>query len=185
MTLKNRPKNTVVDHNARMKKKVPAFGHSGFLMESPAALLTAGGRAPTLAAGLLWLAAGLSAGYWVLLAWGQSPVTPVSGVAPVQVTADAAAVARTLGALPANTASNAAPAAPPRYNLLGVVAAGAQDGAALIAVDGQPPRPYRVGAPLDGGLVLQAVTRRTVRLGPALGAPTTVELTLPELAERS
>ncbi len=73
-------------------------------------------------------------------------------------------------------------AAPPRYNLLGVVAVGTQDGAALIAVDGQPPRPYRVGASLDGssGLVLQAVTRSAVRLGPSLGVPATVELTLPE-----
>lgn len=175
----------MVDHNARMKKKVPAFGHSGFLTEGPAALMTAGGRAPTLAAGLLWLAAGLSAGYWVLLAWGQSPVTPITGMAPVQVTADATSVARTLGALPEASVVNAAPAAPPRYSLLGVVAVGSQDGAALIAVDGQPARPYRVGASLDGGLVLQAVTRRTVRLGAALGAPTTVELTLPEETERS
>ncbi|MDO9438361.1 type II secretion system protein N [Hydrogenophaga sp.] len=168
-----------------MKKKVPAFGHSGFLMESPAALLTAGGRAPTVAAGVLWLAAGLSAGYWLLLVWGQSPVTAVSGVAPLQVTAEAAAVARTLGALPTTAVAATAPAAPPRYNLLGVVAVGALDGAALIAVDGQPAQPYRVGAPLNGGLVLQAVTRRTVRLGPSLGAPTTVELTLPEEGARS
>jgi general secretion pathway protein C len=162
--------------------KVPAFGHSGFLMESPAALQTAGRRGPTIAAGLLWLAAGLSAGYWVLLAWGRSPVTPVSAVAPAQVAADSAAVARTLGAVPGAAPTGAvASAAPPRYNLLGVVAVGNRDGAALIAVDGQPPRPYRVGAQLEGGgLVLQAVTRRVVRLGPSLEAPATIELTLPE-----
>ncbi|WP_439606086.1 type II secretion system protein N [Hydrogenophaga sp.] len=166
--------------------KVPAFGHSGFLMESPAALQTAGRRGPTIAAGLLWLAAGLSAGYWVLLAWGRSPVTPVSTLAPAQLATDPVAVARTLGALPAATSAGVvAAAAPPRYNLLGVVAVGAQGGAALIAVDGQPPRPYRVGAPLEGGLVLQAVTRRTVRLGPTLEAPATVELTLPETVNPS
>lgn len=165
--------------------KVPAFGHSGFLMESPAALQTAGRRGPTIAAGLLWLAAGLSAGYWVLLAWGRSPVTPVSTLAPAQVATDPVSVARTLGALPAATSAGVVTAAPPRYNLLGVVAVGAQGGAALIAVDGQPPRPYRVGAPLDGGLVLQAVTRRAVRLGPTLEAPATVELTLPETAKPS
>ncbi|MGE0350688.1 type II secretion system protein N [Hydrogenophaga sp.] len=167
-------------------KKVPAFGHSGFLMESPAALQTAGRRGPTVAAGLLWLAAGLSAGYWVLLAWGRAPVTPVSALTTEQVSADTAAVARTLGALPAvATAAVAANAAPPRYNLLGVVAVGTRDGAALIGVDGQPPRPYRVGAALDGGLVLQAVTRSTVRLGPSLEAPATLELTLPEAAAPS
>jgi general secretion pathway protein C len=166
-------------------KKVPAFGHSGFLMESPAALQTAGRRGPTLAAGVLWLAAGLSAGYWVLLAWGRSPVTPVATLAPAPLPADPAAVARTLGAVPAAVSSGVVAAAPPRYNLLGVVAVGAKDGAALIAVDGQPPRPYRVGAPLDGGLVLQAVTRRSVRLGPTLEAPATVELSLPETAAPS
>lgn len=166
--------------------KVPAFGHSGFLMESPAALQTAGRRGPTIAAGLLWLAAGLSAGYWVLLAWGRSPVTPVSAVAPAQLVADSAAVARTLGAVPGVAPTGAVASAPPRYNLLGVVAAGHQDGAALIAVDGQPPRPYRVGAPLEGGgLVLQAVTRRAVRLGPSLEGPATIELTLPEAAAPS
>jgi general secretion pathway protein C len=161
--------------------KAPAFGHSGFLMESPAALQTVGRRGPTIAAGLLWLAAGVSAGYWVLLAWGRSPVTPVAAMAPAQVVADTATVARTLGALPASVAPGAvAHAAPPRYTLQGVVAVGTRDGAALIAVDGQPPRPYRLGAPLDGGLVLQAVTRRAVRLGPSMDAPASVELTLPE-----
>lgn len=162
--------------------KAPAFGHSGFLMESPAALQTAGRRGPTLAAGLLWLAAGLGAGYWLLQAWGRAPVTPVSAMAPAQTAADTTAVARTLGALPAAVPTGAlVSAAPPRYNLLGVVAVGTRDGAALIAVDGQPPRPYRVGASLDGGLVLQAVTRRTVRLGPSLEAPSNMELTLPEV----
>ena len=163
--------------------KAPAFGHSGFLMESPAALQTAGRRGPTIAAGLLWLAAGLSAGYWVLLALGRSPVTPVSAMAPAQVAADTASVARSLGALPAVASTGAvASAAPPRYNLLGVVAVGTRDGAALIAVDGQPPRPYRLGASLEGGLVLQSVSRRAVHLGPSLEAPASVELTLPETA---
>lgn len=164
--------------------KAPAFGHSGFLMESPAALQAQGRRGPTLAAGVLWLLAGLSAGYWVLLAWGRSPVTPVSAMAPAQVVADNVAVARTLGAVPAAAAPVGAPvsAAPTRYNLLGVVAVGSRDGAALIAIDGQPPRPYRIGASVDGGLVLQSVTRTTVRLGPSLQAPTSVELTVPEVA---
>jgi len=163
--------------------KAPSFGHSGFLMESPAALQTAGRRGPAIAAGLLWLAAGLSAGYWVLLAWGRSPVVPVSAMAPAQVAADTAAVARSLGALPAAVPTGAvASAAPPRYNLLGVVAVGTRDGAALIAVDGQPPRPYRLGASLEGGLVLQSVSRRAVHLGPSLEAPASVELTLPEAA---
>ena len=62
-----------------------------------------------------------------------------------------------------------------------MVAAGDAGGAALIGIDGQPPRPYRVGASLEGGLVLQAVSRRGVRLAPEPGAPgEAFELTLPE-----
>lgn len=172
-----------VDHNARMNK-APSFGHSGFLMESPAALQqSASRRGPALVAGLLWLAAGLSAGYWVLQFMGRSSVTPVVTVATAPATPDPMAVARTLGALPVAAAGSApVAAAPARYVLLGVVATGTDGGAALIAVDSQPPRPYRVGASLEGGLVLQAVTRRTVRLGPSLDAPSSMELSLPEKA---
>ncbi len=162
--------------------KAPTFGHSGFLMESPAVLQqNASRRAPALVAGLLWLAAGLSAGYWVLQFWGRSAVTPVVTVATAPAPPDPMAVARTLGAVPvAAVGASPMPAAPARYVLLGVVATGTENGAALIAVDSQPPRPYRVGAVLDGGLVLQAVTRRTVRLGPSLDAPASMELSVPE-----
>lgn len=140
--------------------------------------------APALAAGLLWLAAGLSAGYWVLLAWGRSPVTPVAAVAAPQPQTDVAAVARALGAAPEAQPVAAAPVAlASRYSLLGVVSRPGQRGAALIALDGQPPRPYTVGAALEGGLVLQSVDRRSVRLGPAPAGPATVELSLPPPAE--
>ena len=138
---------------------------------------------PTVAAGVLWLAAGLSAGYWVLLAWGRTPATPVAAAPMALPVADAALVARALGVLPtvAPTDMAQAPvAAPSRYVLLGVVAVGPAQGAALIGMDGQPPRPYRVGAVLDGGLVLQSVGRSSVRLGPALQGPATVELSLPQ-----
>lgn len=161
-------------------KKAPAFGHSGFLMESPAALQNTSRRGPALVAGLLWLAAGLSAGYWVLQAMGRSPVTPLPVSAPSPIQVDSLAVARVLGAQPVASASPSAPVATgTQYKLLGVAASDA-GGAALIGINGQPPRPYRVGAALEGGLVLQAVSRRSVRLGASMSGPATVELTLPE-----
>ncbi len=143
--------------------------------------LSAPGLAPALAAGLLWLAAGLSAGYWALLAWGRSPVTPVAAVAMAPVGSDAAAVARALGAVaPVATAQAPAPvAASSRYRLLGVVDQSGRNGAALIAIDSQPPRPYTVGATLEGGLVLQSVDRRGAKLGASSAGPATVELSLP------
>ena len=147
--------------------------------------LSAPGLAPALAAGLLWLAAGLSAGYWALLAWGRSPVTPVAAVAMAPVVSDAAAVSRALGAAaPVAAAEALAPvAAAARYRLLGVVDQAGRNGAALIAIDGQPPRPYTVDAVLEGGLVLQSVGRLGAQLGASSSGPTTLELNLPQPAK--
>lgn len=146
--------------------------------------LSAPGLVPALAAGLLWLAAGLSAGYWALLAWGRGPVTPVAAVAMAPAGSDAAAVARALGATaPAVAADTPAPvAASSRYRLLGVVDQAGRNGAALIAIDSQPPRPYAVGAVLEGGLVLQSVSRLGAQLGASSAGPATVELSLPSPA---
>lgn len=93
---------------------------------------------------------------------------------------DPVSVARVLGALPDVAQMPAVPVvASIQYGLSGVAAARPPDGAALISVNGQPPRPYRVGASLEGGLVLQSVSRRGARLGASLNGPATVELTLP------
>lgn len=142
----------------------------------------AGGRWSALAAGLLWLVAGLGAGYWGLRIGGGGPVTPVPATAPAVPRPDVASVARALGAAAPAAAEGgpvlAAPA-PSRWRLLGVVAQPGQQGAALISMDGQPPRPYTVGATLDGGLVLQSVTRQGVRLGPQMGGASTVVLDVP------
>jgi len=135
---------------------------------------------PATLAGLLWLAAGLSAGYWGLQAWGRSPITPVPASASAPPVVDTVLLASALGALSAAAPmAEAAPAAASRYALQGVVAVGTARGAALIAVDGQPARPFRVGAEVTVGLVLQAVTAQQVRLGAAIGEPTALTLEMP------
>jgi general secretion pathway protein C len=76
----------------------------------------------------------------------------------------------------------ASPEPPPdaRFQLLGLFAAQpGRSGVALIAVDGKPPRAFRVGAIVDGGHVLQAVDKRSAMLGPRGGA-TAMTLRLPE-----
>ena len=75
------------------------------------------------------------------------------------------------------------PALASRFRLVGVMAPksperGAEQGIALIAVDGKPPRPYRVGARLDTALVVQSVATRSVAIGPSQGAMV-VRLELP------
>lgn len=79
--------------------------------------------------------------------------------------------------LAAVVAEATAPPPDTRYQLIGVVAprgalGAASGGLAVIAVDGKPPRTYRVGAVIDGPTVLQGVQQRGASLGPRGGAPT-------------
>ena len=71
------------------------------------------------------------------------------------------------------------PAAVSRYQLSGVLASttAGGPGIALIAVDGAAARAVRVGAPVDGDLVLKDVSQGGAALGPANG-PATVLLEL-------
>jgi general secretion pathway protein C len=134
--------------------------------------------------------AGFSVAYWVLRWMGQSPVTPVPVSVPALQPVDTHAVARALGAQRAAAPATTAVQASSRYSLAGVVAPAATgrsspvaegSGVALIAVDGQRPSPYRVGAVLDGRWKVHSVERRSVVLRPVQGAgdgPATT-LTLP------
>lgn len=138
-------------------------------------------RAGTLA---IWFLAAASATWWALRLAG--PVRPAVMVPPaVTLAAEAAvdptAVGRLLGASPVAAAVAPAPGMASRFVLLGVVADRSSQGAALIAVDGKPGRPYRVGSKIDEGIVLQAVEPRKARLGPAAEAETTLVLELPPL----
>lgn len=134
-------------------------------------------RLTTLA---LWALAAASVVAWGLrLAAPASPMTAPAAAAPLAAP-DAQAIARLLGAAPAQgVLASAGPAAGSRYTLVGVLAdRDGTHGAALIAVAGQPAQPFRVGASVDGDLVLQALGRREARLGPA-GAAATLTLALP------
>ena len=77
---------------------------------------------------------------------------------------DVNSLARALGALPDSGPAPAAPAAS-RFSLLGVLAGSTHAGAALIAVDGEPARPFRVGSTVTPGFVLESVAPRRVVLG--------------------
>jgi len=132
----------------------------------------------------VWLLAGFSVAYWALRWMGQDPATPVPVTFAAPSAVDSQAVARALGAQSAvPLAAPVAVNAPSRYELAGVVApVGVVPGAgvALIAVDGQRPSPYRVGAVLDGRWRVHAVERRGVVLHPLQGdasaAPTRLTL---------
>jgi len=92
---------------------------------------------------------------------------------------DAAAVAQALGAVSNQPVAAATPEAASRFALLGVVADADQQGAALIAVDGKPARPFKVGAKVVDGFVLQSVTTRGAALGPDVDGKAALTLQLP------
>ncbi|MCU0772951.1 MAG: hypothetical protein MUC74_00210 [Ideonella sp.] len=139
-----------------------------------------------LSAFVIWGLVSASAVFWLL----RLAIAPVQ--APPQTVAVSSAsvlrgdVSRLLGAPAA-----AAPAAEVvadvsgRFRLIGVMAPRAEaaasgQGIALIAIDGKPARPFRVGSPVDGDLVLQTVSQRAALIGPAQAAAT-VRLELPPL----
>lgn len=141
-----------------------------------------------------WPAALGTTGVWVLAAasvvfWGLRLAAPPESAAPpalvsAPVSVDPAEVAKAFGATTAPVAS-LTPDAGNRFVLLGVVADGDQRGAALIAVDGKAPRPYRVGQQLGDGYVLQSVDLRAAKLGAGPDTPTLLTLQMPKPATAS
>ncbi len=136
-------------------------------------------HAPLATTGLWALAAG-AAVFWALRL--ASPADMVAAPATMprpSVAADTDAVARLLGVLPASSTAPVAPEAAGRFALSGVVADPSRQGAALIAIDGKPPRPFRVGSKVGESYVLQSVGLRSATLGAQADGPAAFTLQLP------
>jgi general secretion pathway protein C len=136
-------------------------------------------HAPLATTGLWALAAG-AAVFWALRL--SSPADAVAAAAAMprpSVTADAEAVGRLLGVVSAQAAAPAAPEAASRFALVGVVADPSNQGAALIAIDGKPPKPFRVGSRVGDNYVLQSVGVRAATLGAQADGPPAFTLQLP------
>ena len=126
----------------------------------------------------VWAAVAFSAVSWGLR-WSASGQMQGSAMAAPQALpdVDTAAAARSLGALPVQVA--AAPSLASRFQLLGVLDGGPNAGAALIAVDGKPAKPFRVGAVVTDGLVLQGTEAKRVSLGAGTDSLPALTLELP------
>ena len=127
---------------------------------------------------LVWALVAFSATSWVLRGTGQDMASsPTIPQAEPALAVDTTATARSLGLVAAGPV--AAPALASRFQLVGVLAGGPSQGAALIAVDGKPAKPYRLGAPVAEGWVLQSVQGRRANLGLGADAAATLTLELP------
>lgn len=120
--------------------------------------------------------------YWGLKVW----VRPASLVAPAVVQQPASFDSQTIvqalggGASPAVAMVTAAPAVS-RFGLVGVVAGRLRAGAALISVDGQEPKPVRVGMLVDNEMVLESVNGRQAVLISSTGTSQKLVLEMPKV----
>jgi general secretion pathway protein C len=145
-----------------------------------------------LSALVIWGLVAATAVFWGLRVLVRAPAAPTYVVAVGDAAATRGDLTRLLGSSPAApTAAAAIPEAASRFRLLGIVApknastgnSPASNGVALIAVDGKMPKAYAVGSRLDGDLVLQSVSLRTVSIAAGQGAPAIkLELPLPTAA---
>ena len=136
---------------------------------------------------LIWAAVAGAAVFWGLHLSGSAPEAPAHAQPAPLAAVVRSDLGRLLGPDPASpSAESQAPLAvaqQSRFQLLGVIAAGSGGSAgwATLAVDGKPPRTFRVGSAVDGSSVLQKVSARGVEIGPRGGAPV-VTLQLSPLA---
>ena len=138
-----------------------------------------------LSAFVIWGLVAASVAFWGLRLLVRSPQAPIHTVAVGDEPVARGDVSRLLGAPPVESVASTAATSPQlsaRFRLTGVMApkVPSAQGVALIAVDGKLPRAFKVGASVDGELVLQGVSLRTASIGPAQGAPAVV-LELPPL----
>ncbi len=129
----------------------------------------------------LWALVAATVVYWGLKISTRTGASDAAPLARTETPADPAAVARLLGASPAVTQGTPVASLSSRFTLVGVVADSAHRGAALIAVDGRPARPFRVGTAVDEGLFLQSVDARRAVLAASSNGPAVLTLELPSL----
>jgi general secretion pathway protein C len=161
----------MMNHNPLMLSQRPSFAN----------VFSASSRVVLPAASLLvWGAVAFSAVTWGLR-WSATGAAPSNAIAAAQALpeVDVSAAARSLGAVPVPVQAAAAPTLASRFQLQGVMAGGPDAGAALISVDGKPAKPYRVGAVVADGLVLQLAQGRRISLGVAIDGPQALVLELP------
>jgi general secretion pathway protein C len=132
----------------------------------------------------IWALVAASTAFWAIKIFAAARPVPPGAQAPQAVVANGP-MERLFGAVVVPTTP--VPQAPPessRFQLVGVIAPPAgssQGGYAVISLDNQPARTWRVGATVEGNTALLAVSKRGAEFGPP-GGPTAFTLQLPEPA---
>ena len=118
---------------------------------------------PSALAALIWAAVAGGVVYWGLLLTAPAAL-PVVGLAsaPMASFQSLPTVAKALGH--ATSVPQAPTPSSSQFKLLGVIASTKGLGSALIAVDGQPPKAYRVGQEVSEGVKLVSLAPKQARL---------------------
>ena len=129
---------------------------------------------------LVWLLVGLCAAYWAFKFVTTKPVEATAALAAPTVVIDSKAVGRLLGATDNIAVKAINTPASTKFVLFGLANSAGGQGYALIALDGKPAKPYRVGSSVADDLVLKSISKTGVILAASLKAPGGVTLELPE-----
>lgn len=129
---------------------------------------------------LVWLLVGLCAAYWAFKFVTTKPVEATAALATPTVVVDSKAIAKLLGATDNVAKQPTTTAASTKFVLFGLAATAGGKGVALIALDGKPARPYRVGSLVADDLMLKSISKTGVVLAASLTAADGVSLELPE-----
>lgn len=129
---------------------------------------------------LVWLLVGLCTAYWAFKFVTTKPVEATAALATPTVVVDSKAIAKLLGATDNVAKQPTTTAASTKFVLFGLAATAGGKGVALIALDGKPARPYRVGSVVADDLVLKSISKTGVVLAASLTSPEGVTLELPE-----
>lgn len=129
---------------------------------------------------LVWLLVGLCAAYWAFKFVTTKPVEATAALATPTVVVDSKAIAKLLGATDTVSKQPTNTAASTKFTLFGLAATAGGKGYALIALDGKPARPYRVGSLVADDLMLKSISKTGVVLAASLTSPEGVTLELPE-----
>jgi general secretion pathway protein C len=123
-----------------------------------------------------------SAVYWVLK-WPEPTASAPVSTPVTYPSSEPQSLARLLGGTSFEQSERAPTTmAPSRLVLIGVVA-GSSGGTALIAVDGKPAKPFRVGSKVEEGLMLQSVAKRQAVLAASVNGPALMTLELSALSK--
>ena len=128
---------------------------------------------------MIWLAVGLCAAYWAFKFVTTKPVEATAALSTPAVVVDSKAVAKLLGATDNVAAKPLNVEANTKFVLFGLAGTARGQGVALIALDGKPAKPYRVGSMVADDLVLKSISKTGVILAASTTAADGVTLELP------